>query len=153
MRRCEYIERKAPPKNILEFIKHFSSRSIHKLFFDHPLYKISIFIFFFNVFMIYLLNLVKFTVCNIRGRICNRDTFDRTFGIIPIILTVLQQIMHHLHHCKDFALYTLQEIFLANNYYYFKKDNISCANSQYFDSVIACHIVLFKLSTEALVNA
>ena len=46
-------------------------------------------------FVIYLLNLVKFTVCNISGRISNRDTFDRTFCIIPIILTVLQQIMHH----------------------------------------------------------
>ena len=31
-----------------------------------------------------------------------------------------------------------------------KKDNVSCANSQYFDSVKYC---LFKLSTEALENA
>ena len=36
MTRCEYIERKTPSKNILEFLKHFSSRSLHKLFFDHP---------------------------------------------------------------------------------------------------------------------
>ena len=36
MRRCEYIERKTPSKNILEFYKHFSSRSHHKLFFGPP---------------------------------------------------------------------------------------------------------------------
>ena len=29
LRRCEYIERKTPSKNILEFLKQFSSRSIH----------------------------------------------------------------------------------------------------------------------------
>ena len=36
--RCEYIERKTPSKNILEFTKHFSSRSHIKLFLDHPVY-------------------------------------------------------------------------------------------------------------------
>ena len=36
LRRCEYIERKTPSKNILEFHKHFSSRSHHKLFFGSP---------------------------------------------------------------------------------------------------------------------
>ena len=36
MRRCEYIERKTTLKNILEFLKHFSSRSHHKLFFETP---------------------------------------------------------------------------------------------------------------------
>ena len=36
MRRWEYIERKTPSKNILEFLKHFSSRSQHKLFFWPP---------------------------------------------------------------------------------------------------------------------
>ena len=36
MRRCEYIERKTPIKNMLEFHKHFSSRSHHKLFFGPP---------------------------------------------------------------------------------------------------------------------
>ena len=36
MRRCEYMERKTPSKNILEFHKHFSSRSYHKLFFGPP---------------------------------------------------------------------------------------------------------------------
>ena len=36
MRRCEYIERKTPSKNILEFLKHLSSRSHHKFFLDHP---------------------------------------------------------------------------------------------------------------------
>ena len=30
LRRCEYIERKTPSKNILEFLKHF--------FLDHPVY-------------------------------------------------------------------------------------------------------------------
>ena len=34
--RCEYIERKTPSKNILEFPKHFSSRSHHKLFIGPP---------------------------------------------------------------------------------------------------------------------
>ena len=36
MRRCEYIERKTPSKEIIEFLKHFSSRSHHKLFFGPP---------------------------------------------------------------------------------------------------------------------
>ena len=36
LRRCEYIERKTPSKNILEFLQHFSSRSHHKLFFGPP---------------------------------------------------------------------------------------------------------------------
>ena len=36
LRRCEQIERKTPSKNILEFLKHFSSRSHHKLFFGPP---------------------------------------------------------------------------------------------------------------------
>ena len=34
--RCEYIERKTPSKIILEFLKHFSSRSHHKLYFGPP---------------------------------------------------------------------------------------------------------------------
>ena len=34
-----------------------------------------------------------------------------------------------------------------------KKDNVSCANSQYFDSVIKWNIVSFKLSTEELDDA
>ena len=38
MRRCEYIERKTPSKNILKFLKHFSSRSHPKLFFGTTLY-------------------------------------------------------------------------------------------------------------------
>ena len=38
MRRCEYIKRKTPSKNILEFLKHFPSRSHHKLFFWTTLY-------------------------------------------------------------------------------------------------------------------
>ena len=38
LRRYEYIERKTPSKCILEFLKHFSSRSHHKLFLDHPVY-------------------------------------------------------------------------------------------------------------------
>ena len=38
MRRCEYIERKTPSENILEFLKHFPYRSHHKLFLDHPVY-------------------------------------------------------------------------------------------------------------------
>ena len=33
--RCAYIERKTPSKNILEFLKHFSTRSHHE-FFDDP---------------------------------------------------------------------------------------------------------------------
>ena len=36
MRRCEYIEKKTPTKNILKFLKHFSSRSHHKLYFGPP---------------------------------------------------------------------------------------------------------------------
>ena len=36
MRRCEYIERKTPSKDIFEFHKQFSSRSHHKLFFGPP---------------------------------------------------------------------------------------------------------------------
>ena len=32
LRRCEYMQRKTPSKRILEFLKHFSSGSIHKLF-------------------------------------------------------------------------------------------------------------------------
>ena len=36
MTRCEYIERKTPSKDILEFLKHFSSRSHHKLYFGPP---------------------------------------------------------------------------------------------------------------------
>ena len=38
LRRCKYIERKTPPKNISELYKHFSSRLIHKLFLDHPVH-------------------------------------------------------------------------------------------------------------------
>ena len=38
LRRCEYIEKETPSKNILEFHKPFSSRSHHKLFFGHPVY-------------------------------------------------------------------------------------------------------------------
>ena len=35
--RCEYIERNTPSKNILEFLKHFSSRShIINFFGDNP---------------------------------------------------------------------------------------------------------------------
>ena len=34
-----------------------------------------------------------------------------------------------------------------------KKDNISCANSQQFDSVLAWNIAFFKLTTEELDNA
>ena len=33
---CENIERKIPSKSILEFLKHFSSSSHHKLFFGPP---------------------------------------------------------------------------------------------------------------------
>ena len=36
LRRCEYIERKTPSKNIVEFLKHFSSRKYHKLFLGPP---------------------------------------------------------------------------------------------------------------------
>ena len=36
LRRCEYIARKTPSKNTLKFLKHFSYRSIHKLFLDYP---------------------------------------------------------------------------------------------------------------------
>ena len=39
MKRCEYVERKTPSKNILEFLKHSSSRSHHMLFFLTTLYK------------------------------------------------------------------------------------------------------------------
>ena len=38
LRRREYIERKTPAKNILEFLKHFSFRSHHKPFFWTTLY-------------------------------------------------------------------------------------------------------------------
>ena len=38
MRRCEYIERKNPSKNILEFLEHFSSGSHHKPFWNNPVY-------------------------------------------------------------------------------------------------------------------
>ena len=34
---CEYKERKTPSKSILEFLRHFSSRSHYKQ--DHPVYK------------------------------------------------------------------------------------------------------------------
>ena len=36
MIRCEYRYRRTQSKNILEFLKHFSSRPIHKLFFGPP---------------------------------------------------------------------------------------------------------------------
>ena len=36
LRRCEYIERKTLSKTNLEFLKHFSSRSHHKPFFEPP---------------------------------------------------------------------------------------------------------------------
>ena len=39
LRRCKYKERKTPSKNILKFLKHFSSRSHHKLFLDHSVDK------------------------------------------------------------------------------------------------------------------
>jgi len=40
LRRCEYVERGTPSKNILEFLENFSSRSYHKLFFWPPCIKV-----------------------------------------------------------------------------------------------------------------
>ena len=36
LRRCEYMYREKLHQKILEFLKHFSSRSHHKLFFEPP---------------------------------------------------------------------------------------------------------------------
>ena len=70
LRICEYIERKTPSKNILEFHKQFSSRSHHKLFLDHP-------------------------VDNLFRKYYERNTYVFTFFQITHIKTLLMMITIH----------------------------------------------------------
>ena len=69
--RCEYIEKKTPLKNILEFLKHFSSRSHHKLFFGPPCIYLCIYLYihyiyiYISIIYIYVYNIYLYIYISI----------------------------------------------------------------------------------------